>query len=175
VRIADPRRFLIDFLPIERRLVGREGVFLNSIAYWSGVLATWIGEREKMPVRYDPRDLSRIYLLGPDGCYYDLPYRDLRRPPISLWEHRAALRRLREQARVDIDEAAIFEAIATMRRITDVASTDTRLLRRQRERRRRWAHGAIELQPSARAVAAELSVEPLPPGERLFARVEEWS
>jgi putative transposase len=27
-----------------------------------------------MIVRYDPRNLSRIYLLGPDGRYYDIPY-----------------------------------------------------------------------------------------------------
>ena len=41
--VADPRRFLIDFLPITRRLIRREGVFLHSIAYWSDVLRTWIG------------------------------------------------------------------------------------------------------------------------------------
>jgi putative transposase len=63
--IDDPRRFLIDFLPMERRLVRREGVFLHSIGYWADVLRTWIGERERMIVRYDPRDLSRVYLLAP--------------------------------------------------------------------------------------------------------------
>ncbi len=67
VAVSDQRRFLIDFLPFERRLVRREGVFLHSISYWSDVLHTWVGEREKMLVRYDPRDLSRVYLLGPDA------------------------------------------------------------------------------------------------------------
>jgi len=52
VTVADPRRFLIDFLPIERRLVRREGVFLHSIGYWSDVLRTWVGERERMPERF---------------------------------------------------------------------------------------------------------------------------
>jgi putative transposase len=37
---------------------------MNSIFYWSDVLRSWIGERERMIVRYDPRDLSRIYLLA---------------------------------------------------------------------------------------------------------------
>jgi putative transposase len=59
----DPRRLLIDFLPIERRLVRRDGVSLHSISYWSDILRSWIGEPEKMLVRYDPRDLSRIFLL----------------------------------------------------------------------------------------------------------------
>ena len=82
--VVDPRRFLIDFLPIERRRIRRDGVRLHSIGYWADVLSTWIGHPEPMIVRYDPRDLSRIYLLGPDGTYYDLSYRDLGRPPISL-------------------------------------------------------------------------------------------
>jgi putative transposase len=99
--VADPRRFLIDFLPMERRLVRRQGVFLFSIAYWSDVLRTLIGEREKMIIRYDPRDLSRVHLLTPDGAYYDLSYADLRRPPISLWEHRLALKRLRDEGRTE--------------------------------------------------------------------------
>ena len=74
-----------------------------------------------MIVRYDPRDLSRVYLLGPDGRYYDFSYRDLGRPPISLWEHRLALKRLREEGRAQVDETAIFRTIETMRAITDEA------------------------------------------------------
>ncbi len=66
--VIDPRRFLIDFLPIERRRVRR--VLLNSIAYWADVLSTWIGHPEPMIIRYDPRDLSRVYLLGPDDGYW---------------------------------------------------------------------------------------------------------
>ena len=88
--ITDPRRFMIDFLPIERRLIRREGVELNCIHYRNDVLSTWVGEREKMIVRYDPRDLSRTFLLAPDDQYYDLTYRDFSRPPISLWAARGA-------------------------------------------------------------------------------------
>jgi putative transposase len=106
--VADPRRFLIDFLPIERRLVRRDGVRLHGIGYWADVLSTWVGDPDRMIVRYDPRDLSRIHLLGPDGVYYDVSYRDLRRPPVSLWEHRIAVRRLREEGLAQVDEAAIF-------------------------------------------------------------------
>ncbi|WP_166797600.1 Mu transposase C-terminal domain-containing protein, partial [Pseudomonas aeruginosa] len=134
--VSDPRRFLIDFLPIARRLVRRDGVSLHSIGYWSDVLSTWIGHAEPMIVRFDPRDLSRIYLLGPDGTYYDLTYRDLRRPPISLWEHRAALKRLREQGHAHVDEAAIFRAVQAMREIADQAAHTSKTARRQKERRR---------------------------------------
>ncbi len=82
--VTDPHRFLIDFLPLERRMVRRDGIALNCIHYWSYALALWIGKPEHMIVRYDPRDLSRIFLLAPNGQYYDVGYRDLSRPPISL-------------------------------------------------------------------------------------------
>lgn len=135
--VADPRRFLLDFLPIEQRLVRREGVSLHSIHYWSDVLTTWVGDRQKMIVRFDPRDLSRIYLLGPDGTYYDLAYRDLRHPAISLWEQRLALKRLRDEGRTHVDEHSIFRTVEAMRRIADDAVIKSKAARRQRERRQR--------------------------------------
>lgn len=98
-----------------------------------------------MVVRYHPRDLSRTYLLAPDGHYYDLSYRDLRRPPISLWEHCPALKRLREEGRSYVDESAIFRAIERMRLITDDAVATRKLARRQRERRLRLAARADDL------------------------------
>jgi len=177
--VADPRRFLIDFLPIERRLVRRDGVRLHSIAYWSDVLSTWIGEPAPMIVRYDPRDLSRIYLLGPDDTYYDLAYRDLRRPPISLWEHRLALKRLREEGRTLIDEAAIFGAIDAMRAIADDAVRTSKRARRQRERRFRVIQGGQSETPSVIGKAQDHGpvfdeANTVQPHERMFP-VEEWS
>jgi putative transposase len=175
IAVADPRRFLIDFLPMERRLVRREGVFLHSIGYWSDVLRTWIGERERMIVRYDPRDLSRIHLLAPDGRYYDLSYRDLRRPSISLWEHRLALKRLREEGRAAVDEEAIFAAIDAMRGIAERASAQSKLARRQRERRLCLDGVAAERHPVAALPKPAPRIQPLPADQRLFKNVEEWA
>ena len=173
--IDDPRRFLIDFLPMERRLVRREGVFLHSIGYWADVLRTWIGERERMIVRYDPRDLSRVHLLAPDGRYYDLSYRDLRRPAISLWEHRLALTQLRDEGRAEINEDAIFTAIDAMRGIAERASAETKTARRQRERRLRLDGVVTERRPAAIAAESAPTIEPLPTDQRLFKNVEEWT
>src|SRR5262249_21659471 len=134
-----------------RRRVRRDGVALHSIGYWADVLSTWIGHPEPMMIRYDPRDLSRIYLLGPDGTYYDLSYRDLRRPPISLWEHRLALKRLRQNGRALVDEAAIFRTIEMMRAIADDAVLASKAARRQRERRlQRVPGGRSDLLPIER-------------------------
>ena len=109
------RESLIEAMPVARRVVRPSGISLHSIRYWSDVLTAWIGRAQKMEIRYDPCDLSRIYLRAPDGDYYDLSYRDLRRPPISLREHQLAIQHLRKSKQVAVNEEAIFRAIDTMR------------------------------------------------------------
>ncbi len=175
--VSDKRRFLIDFLPLERRLVRREGLSLHSIHYWSDVLTSWVGDSQKMIIRYDPRDLSRIYLLAPDGQYYDLSYRDLRRPPISLWEHRLALKRLREEGRSQVDEAAIFRAIETMRQIADRAVVETKTARRQRERRLRLIQGGkVDASETQLSTSTEASSDQEDEYSKLdILPFEEWS
>jgi putative transposase len=158
VTVPDPHRFLIDFLPIERRLIRREGISLHSLSYWSDLLRVWVGMPEKMIVRYDPRNLSRIYLLGPDGRYYDIPYRDLGRPPITLWEQRLALKRLQEEGRSHVDERAIFRTIEAMRKIADGAVSATKMMRRQKERRLRLIQGGRTEPPTA-ASDTDMDVE----------------
>lgn len=175
--VDDPRRFLIDFLPIERRLVRREGLQLHSIHYWSDILSVWIGEPEKMIVRYDPRDLSRIYLLSPDGQYFDIAYRDLRRPPISLWEQRLALKRLREERHPHIDEAAIFRTIDAMREIVDQAKTSSKVARRQRERRFRLIPGGRDdvVPPPDYEPPTAVREDPIRQPHEDMLPVEEWT
>jgi len=182
VAVCDPRRFLIDFLPIERRLIRRDGVSLHSIHYWSDALSLWIGRPEKMILRYDPRDLSRIYLLAPDGHYYDVGYRDVRRPPISLWEHRLALKRLRDEGRSLVDEAAIFRTVEHMRKIAEEAIAASKTARRQRERLR-VIHGertvptvppVVEATSTSDANRDEEEKQKLLPWQRMLP-VEEWT
>lgn len=139
------------------------------------MVRTWIGERERMIVRYDLRDLSRIHLLAPDGRYYDLSYCDLRQPSISLWEHRLALKRLREEGRAEIDEEAIFAAIDAMRSIAERASVESKVARRQRERRLRLDGVVAERRPVATLPEPAPQIEPLPADQRLFKNVEEWT
>jgi putative transposase len=135
----NPRAFLIDFLPVIRRTLRRDGVVIDHIRYFSDALRPWIEEsREprRVLIRRDPRDLSRVYILDPDdGGYLEVPYRELSRPPASLWEHRLARARLRQRRRGEVDESALFAAIEEMRAIEVEARTSTRTTRRQRARR----------------------------------------
>lgn len=173
-RISDPERFLIDFLPFERRAVTKEGVLLNHIHYWADTVRPMLNDGARYIVRFDPRDLSRIWLLSESGVYYDLSYKSRHRPPISLWEHRAVLSELRTEGRRHIDEASIFDRVERMRTIVDEAAAATKTARRQAERRRtsapHKAQGASEQPLTPETAKPDTAPQRVP---RPFD-VEEW-
>lgn len=132
---ADLRQFLVDFLPSEQRVLQRDGFHLFHIRYWSNELR-WLMAREsrKYTLKYDPRDLSRIFVLTEDGIIEARPA-DLTRPAITLWEHRAARRALRESGRRSVDEELIFRTIEAQRDLVDSAARQTKAIRRHQARR----------------------------------------
>ena len=96
----DPDRFLLDFLPFRHRTVQRSGISLFNIIYSDGVLSTFpVGRRQRFIVRYDPRDMSQVYLRDEEGQYWPIPYSDRRLPAVSLSEIQAASRVSRVRAR----------------------------------------------------------------------------
>jgi putative transposase len=137
--VRNPRAFLIDFLPVVRRTLQRNGITIDHVTYYCPALNAWIASRdgmERLLIRRDPRDISRIYVFDPGAAgYLEVPYRELSRPAISLWEHRLALRHLRQRRSKEIDEALLFDAVAEMRAIEKDAANSTRSARRNRARR----------------------------------------
>lgn len=135
----NPRAFLIDVLPVVRRTLRRDGIVIDNIHYFSDVLKPWIeqdGPPRRLLIRRDPRDLSRIYVHDPeDGGYLEIGYRELARPPVTLWEHRLARARLRRQRSGEVDERALFAAIEEMRAIETESKRTTRSIRRNQARR----------------------------------------
>jgi putative transposase len=62
--------FLVDFLPIIRRTLTRTGFVIDHIHYYADALKPWIARRDRLPaflIRRDPRDISRIWVLEPEG------------------------------------------------------------------------------------------------------------
>ena len=107
---ADARQFTLHFMPMETRGLRKDGIHLFNIRYWSERLPLIARPGDDLLVRYDPRNLSRIYVLGRDGDYHDIVYADVRHPPISLWEQRFARKTLREQQK-RVDETGIFNIL----------------------------------------------------------------
>lgn len=77
---------------MQPRIVQGDGVTIFYIRYWHPVFAVWREQRRKVRVRYHPEDLSRVYVSADGKNYVEARYADLRRPPISLWEQRAAVK-----------------------------------------------------------------------------------
>jgi putative transposase len=67
-------------------------------------------------IKYDPRNLSRVFYRDKNGHYWPIPYRNLGAPPISLWEQCEAMKRLRSEGRRLVDERLIFETALAQRR-----------------------------------------------------------
>jgi len=137
-RPQNGKAFLIDFLPISYRKLRRDGFMLDHITYYSNALRPLIAERErygKFLIRRDPRDLSRIYVDLPDQQgYLEVSYRILSHPAISLFEHRIALKRLKDAGKQHVQEGVLFKAIDEARSIVKTAASTTRSVRRNRTR-----------------------------------------
>jgi len=141
VRPVDEERLYIDFMPIEERTIQNYGVAIDNVRYYSDVLRPYIKQERKgsklFTFRRDPRDISVIYFWDPDMEQYSaIPYRNIKHPPISVWELNAIRRSLEEQGRANIDEDAIFEAYERLRQHQEKAKAETKHVRRVRERQK---------------------------------------
>jgi putative transposase len=134
---SDAAKFCVDFLPGEFRQIRRDGIQIYGIHYWHNVLSPIAAKgKQQHLIRYDPRDLSHVYVKDPYGRnYIKVPYRNLANPTISLLEHRSVLKRLRRM-KAAVDEKAMFAAILQQRDLVEKACKDTASARREREKAR---------------------------------------
>ncbi len=131
-----PDQFVIGFLPFLQRKLRRDGLHLFNIRYWDNVLPSIVDLGAPLTVRYDPRNLARVFVQGPDKKYFPIPYADLSLPPITLWEQRAALAELRSEGDSAPSQAAIFKAVTSQRALVELASSKTKSARRQLQRQK---------------------------------------
>jgi putative transposase len=129
--VADPARFVIDFLPADSRRVGRNGFQINRIRYWDPILSRLFPPSARTLVRHDPRDLSRVFVPSPTNAeYLAIPYADLRRPPITLAELERARTQLSAKGQAQPSEDLIFATTEVQRRIERESAKRSRRARR---------------------------------------------
>ena len=158
-----PEQFAWSFLPFERRTLRRDGLHLFNIRYWDSVLPVIVKLGESVLVRYDPRNLSKVYVAGSDARYHPIPYADLTLPPITLWEQRAAMAKLRVDGDNSPAQAKMFEAVLDQRALVDQASAKTKAARRSVQRRSDAVNATIAKAKTARG-AVDYS-KPVKPAE----------
>ena len=164
---ADPTAFFLDFLPGVTRRVERDGIHFHRLRYWSNVLSPWAGRRqEPLLVKYDPRNLSRLYVRDPGGRYWPIPYANLGLPPIALWELLEARRQQRRRGDRESSERDTFAHILQQRQIVKQATREAQ--QRRRGERTPSTSGASPTvnAPSEPPSAPATDLKPFP--------VEEW-
>lgn len=138
-KLLNERRLKLDFMPYIERTVQEYGIIIDHITYYHDVLRKYIHSKEntstnspkrKFLFRRDPRDISIVYFYDPEiNDYYEIPYRDTSKPPMSIWEYKEAVRNLNNN-NINIDEESIFNAYRTMESIEKKSILDTKRLKR---------------------------------------------
>lgn len=113
----DPLRILMAFLPGKARNLSQQGIRMFALEYYSTWLGVLVPQRDrlgKLDVRYDPRDISRVYVRDPDTREFRaVERRDGRLVPMTLWEHEGDRFYQRAAgARTAIEKVAIRRRIA---------------------------------------------------------------
>jgi putative transposase len=93
---TDPIKFRCEFLPLRRRVIGREGIELFRLKYSAESLVPEVALGRQRVVRFDPRDLSHVYLERDGEGPLRVPLRDPQIPALSVWEWEALGRTRRE-------------------------------------------------------------------------------
>jgi putative transposase len=132
----DAARFRLEFLPLQRRVIGREGIELFGMKYSCEALSHEVDSGRKRVVRYDPRDLSRVYLEQTESPPLSVPLRDPAMPAFSLWELKA-IKRSQAPARL-LEELEILRRV--LAQVGEEGRDSSRLKRSRRAARREASH-----------------------------------
>ncbi|OQR36614.1 hypothetical protein BWR59_02755 [Pseudomonas sp. Bc-h] len=132
--VEDRLRLLIDFMPFKRRVIGRRGIRLNNLDYYSAALKR-LNIRTRCKVRFDPESMSKIWIL-PDGeiNYIELGYADVRLPDISLAEFRHARKQLSFESSRRVTPEQVFALIKRNEALVQSSIKQTKLARKHHER-----------------------------------------
>jgi putative transposase len=123
---VDRMAFWEAFLPEQKRTLRPDGIHLFGLTYWSSVLTADVGRlKQKLLVKYDPRDLSRIFVLRPSGHFIEARYGDITLPAISLHEAQSAARALAAKGRREVDSRTIVKTAIAQRELVQGANRRT--------------------------------------------------
>ncbi|WP_245485979.1 MULTISPECIES: Mu transposase C-terminal domain-containing protein [unclassified Mesorhizobium] len=102
------------------------GIHLFGLRYWSAALSADVGRSDRrLLVKYDPRDLARIFVRRPSGNFVEARYADVTLPSITLHEALTARRTLLAKGRREVDTRAIVRTAMAQRELVDAATRKT--------------------------------------------------
>ncbi len=176
-----PDAVLLNFLPEQRRRLTPQGVELFALHYYAPWLGVLVPERDRLgrlEIRYDPRDISRVYVRDPsDGQFRVTPRRDGDTTPLTLWEHRRARSERRSmRARTGTEKVGVSREIAAI--VAAARATKAQTPRASKGEARdlvRATRAAEAVKPyEAMEAAAAPAAEPHPPRVKRLLPIEDW-
>lgn len=127
----DRLRFWLTFLPEQERTLRPDGIHLFGLRYWSPALSADVGRsKRRLLVKYDPRDMARVFIRRPSGNFVEARYADVTLPSVTLREALTARRTLLEKGRREVDMRAIIRTAMAQRELVDSAIRKTSAARR---------------------------------------------
>jgi putative transposase len=122
----DRMRFWLAFLPEEERILRVDGIHLFGLRYWSPALSADVGRsNRRLLVKYDPRDMSRVFVRRPSGNFVEARYADVTLPSVTLHEVQTARRSLLDKGRREVDMRSIIRTAMAQRELIEAASKKT--------------------------------------------------
>jgi putative transposase len=127
----DRMAFWVSFLPDAHRTLRPDGIWLHDIPYWSNALSGQVGRaKSELLIKFDPRDVSRIFVQHLDGRFLEARARPLGFPAISLREWNQAKKALRGKGRKERNDEQIIKTALAQRQLIDKAIAKTAAARR---------------------------------------------
>jgi putative transposase len=158
VVVTDERELLLSFLPFKARVISPNGIHLFGLRYWAGELSQYVGARHKFRVKYDARNISRVFVEVDDDIYVDVPFADPSQEALPLFEHQHRRREARRCHREDFDHDARHAAMARREERRRRSKRSTQECRREERIRQSLAATATSHQapaPSSASVSSE--------------------
>ncbi|WP_132279694.1 Mu transposase C-terminal domain-containing protein [Neorhizobium sp. JUb45] len=127
----DRMRFWLTFLPEQERTLQPTGIHLFGMRYWSAALSADVGTADRrLLVKYDPRDMSRVFVRRPSSSFVEARYADLTLASVTLHEALAARRTLLAKGRREVNTRAIVGTAIEQRKLVNAAMKATATVRR---------------------------------------------
>ncbi|MER9048276.1 DDE-type integrase/transposase/recombinase [Mesorhizobium sp. M0923] len=113
----DAMRVLLAFMPGRERRISPQGVSMFALDYYSPWLGGLVPQRDRLgrlELRYDPRDISHVYIRDPETREFrSVGRRDGMLAPMTLWEREAdRSQRRAANARTDVEKVTLRRRIA---------------------------------------------------------------
>jgi len=128
----DRMAFWASFLPDAYRKLRPDGIWIHDLPYWSNALSAEVGRHTgDLLIKYDPRDVSRIFVQHPlTGHFIEARARNLGFPAISLREWNLARKTKRAKGRGERDDDQLVRTALAQRQIVVEAIAKTAAARK---------------------------------------------